>query len=67
MNKNLNNVVELTEKELECVCGGMPEPTESIKQRVEQRKKIYDILRGKGFSHEQALKELKRIKNDYGL
>ena len=22
MNKNLNNVVELTEKELACVCGG---------------------------------------------
>ena len=24
MNKNLNNVVELTEKELACVCGGVP-------------------------------------------
>ena len=23
MNKNINNVVELTEKELVCVCGGM--------------------------------------------
>ena len=23
MNKNINNVVELTEKELACVCGGM--------------------------------------------
>ncbi len=26
MNKNINNVVELTEKELACVCGGSPIP-----------------------------------------
>ena len=27
MNKNINNVVELTEKELACVCGGNDYPT----------------------------------------
>ena len=67
MNKNLNNVVEQTEKELECVCGGMPEPTESIKQRAGQIKSLYKALRGKGLSHEQALKELERIKKGCDL
>ena len=30
MNKNINTGVELTEKELECVCGGMPEYRRTI-------------------------------------
>ena len=35
MNKNLNNVVELTEKELACVCGGNdPLAAEEILRRI---------------------------------
>lgn len=34
MNKNLNNVVELTEKELACVCGGDPLAAEEILRRI---------------------------------
>ena len=35
MNKNLNNVVELTEEELKCVCGGNdPLAAEEILRRI---------------------------------
>ena len=36
MNKNINNAVELTEKELACVCGGAVPTTEELRQRAEQ-------------------------------
>ena len=35
MNKNINNVVELTEKELACVCGGGV-PPEVKKRHMEE-------------------------------
>ena len=38
MNKNLNNVVELTEKELACVCGGSTE-TGYTKERLKEIEK----------------------------
>ena len=35
MNKNINNIVELTEKELACVCGGNgPLAPEEILRRI---------------------------------
>ena len=45
MNKNINNVVELTEKELACVCGGMSDIwlsrlEDSMRQRGKSEKEI---------------------------
>ena len=44
MNKNINNAVELTEKELACVCGGKSSDLselsiERIRKDVERRKR----------------------------
>ena len=49
MNKNINTGVELTEKELECVCGGAVPTTEELRQRAEQYYKEV---------HERSLREV---------
>ena len=49
MNKNINNVIELTEKELAGVCGGAVPTTEELRQRAEQYYKEV---------HERSLREV---------
>ena len=46
MNKNINNAVELTEKELACVCGGEdPDWYKALKEKM--RQEVEDQIRRK--------------------
>ena len=60
MNKNINNIVELTEKELACVCGGAVPTTEELRQRAEQYyKEVHERTRRE--VEEQIQRKMKQL------